>query len=54
MWNGVRHWNRLGYIESETFSLDPLTPLLIFYADWAPDDPLKYYWQSLPLDVQTY
>ena len=24
------------------------------YAEWDPDDPLKYYWQSLPLDVRTY
>ena len=24
------------------------------YADWAPDDPLKYYWKSLPLNIRTY
>ena len=22
------------------------------YAQWQPDDPLRYYWQSLDLDVQ--
>jgi hypothetical protein len=24
------------------------------YADWDTDDPLKYYWKSLQLDVRTY
>ncbi len=24
------------------------------YADWAFDDPLKYYWNTLPLDVRKY
>ncbi|MBV7334170.1 phytanoyl-CoA dioxygenase family protein [Chloroflexi bacterium TSY] len=24
------------------------------YADWAQNDPLKYYWQSLDLNIQTY
>ena len=23
------------------------------YADWAPDDPLRYYWRSLDLSTQT-
>ena len=22
------------------------------YADWAPDDPLRYYWRPLPLPIQ--
>ncbi|MEM7531946.1 MAG: phytanoyl-CoA dioxygenase family protein [Chloroflexota bacterium] len=24
------------------------------YADWAEDDPLKYYWESLDLNIRTY
>ena len=24
------------------------------YADWDRDDPLKYYWRSLDLNIRTY